>query len=330
MDARPDLAAEQAIRDALASGEGDTDRRDWQSAATHLREAVAPRAKALIATIFGDALLPMGGGIWLKDLIRLTAPFGISDRLVRTAVYRLRQENWLLSERQGRESFYRLSDSGMRSFAHASARIYHLPDPHWDGRWTLAIIDRALTRDRRERLIREAGWAGFAAIGPQVLAHPSTGQAGALRAAITDAEAQEAVIVLEARDISALLPERIGEIASHFWSLEELSVQYEAFLARFLPIDEALAESSDEPDGEVAFMLRTLLIHDYRRILLKDPALPHALLPQHWPGRRAALITRDIYCRLAALSQAFIMERIDLARLHASPDPSFRQRFGGL
>lgn len=329
MDARPDLAAGQAIRDALRARDGNGTAPDWRAATVRLCEAVAPRAKALIATIFGDALLPMGGGIWLRDLIRLTAPFGLSDRLVRTAVYRLRQENWLLAERKGRESFYRLSESGMRSFVHASERIYHLPDAHWDGRWTLAIIDRSLPRERRERLAREAGWAGFATIGPQVLAHPSAGQAGALRAAIADAQAKDAVVILEGRDISALMPERIGEIASRFWSLDELAVQYETFLARFLPVQEALAEDGD-PDGETAFMLRTLLIHDYRRILLKDPALPLALLPQDWPGRRAALTTRDIYCRLAAGSQTFLVERIDLTRLRSSPDASFRQRFGGL
>ncbi len=329
MDARPDFEAERAIRDALADNRiGEASAR-WRLATERLREIVSPRAKALIATIFGDALLPLGGGIWLKDLIRLTAPFGLSDRLVRTAVYRLRQENWLLADRRGRESFYRLSESGMRSFLHASARIYHLPDAHWDGRWTLAIIDRALPRERRERLVREAGWAGFAGIGPQVLAHPSSGQAGALRAAIADAGAEDAVIILEARDISTLLPERIGEIASRFWSLDDLAVQYEAFLARFAPVREALADG-DEPDGETSFMLRTLLIHDYRRILLKDPALPLALLPQDWPGRHAALTTRDIYCRLAAPSQAFVMERIDLTRLRSTPDASFRQRFGGL
>jgi phenylacetic acid degradation operon negative regulatory protein len=33
--------------------------------------------------------------------------------------------------------------------------------------------------------------------------------------------------------------------------------------------------------------VRTLLIHAYRRVLLRDPLLPAALLPLDWPGAAA-------------------------------------------
>src|SRR4029450_12083359 len=48
-----------------------------------------PRAKSLIVTVWGDALAPHGGVVWLAGLIRLMASFGINDRSVRTSVFRL-------------------------------------------------------------------------------------------------------------------------------------------------------------------------------------------------------------------------------------------------
>ena len=41
--------------------------------------------------------------------------------------------------------------------------------------------------------------------------------------------------------------------------------------------------------------MRTLLIHAYRRVLLRDPLLPPALLPLDWPGAAAYALCRDFY-----------------------------------
>jgi DNA-binding transcriptional regulator PaaX len=44
-----------------------------------------------------------------------------------------------------------------------------------------------------------------------------------------------------------------------------------------------------------ASSVRTLLIHAYRRVLLRDPLLPPALLPLDWPGSGAYALCRDFY-----------------------------------
>ena len=46
-----------------------------------LIEQIAPKAKSLIVTCFGDAVLPHGGICWLGSLIRLLSPFGLGERL---------------------------------------------------------------------------------------------------------------------------------------------------------------------------------------------------------------------------------------------------------
>ncbi|MGA2341801.1 MAG: phenylacetic acid degradation operon negative regulatory protein PaaX, partial [Steroidobacteraceae bacterium] len=65
------------------------------------------RAGSLIVTIFGDSIMPRGGAIALGRLIRLAAPFGLNERLVRTATARLAHEGWVEARHVGKRSEYR-------------------------------------------------------------------------------------------------------------------------------------------------------------------------------------------------------------------------------
>src|SRR5437016_4169478 len=90
-----------------------------RSVARWVRRTLAadpPRAKSLIVTVWGDALAPHGGSVWLAGLIRLMSAFGINDRLVRTSVFRLAADGWLARASQGRRSRYRLTRDGERRF----------------------------------------------------------------------------------------------------------------------------------------------------------------------------------------------------------------------
>ena len=82
-----------------------------------------PRAKSVVMTVFGDAITPHGGAVWLGSLIALLAPLGISERLVRTSVFRLADEGWLEATRSGRRSQYRLTAQGQQRFNRAHQRL---------------------------------------------------------------------------------------------------------------------------------------------------------------------------------------------------------------
>ena len=89
------------------------------------------RGGSLIVTIFGDSILPRGGAVTLGSLIALAAPFGLNERLVRTATARLAKEGWLEGHRAGKRSEYHLSHDGRERFAEATRRIYSGSDTAW-------------------------------------------------------------------------------------------------------------------------------------------------------------------------------------------------------
>ena len=77
-------------------------------------------------------------------------------------------------------------------------------------------------------------------------------------------------------------------------------------------------------------MLRTLLVHEYRRIHLRDPQLPHSLLPHEWPGAAAYELSRALYARVLPASEEHLAQVA--ARLDGPlppPDAALFQRFGG-
>src|SRR5579872_2743323 len=129
------------------------------------------RAGSLLVTLFGDAILPRGGTVTLGSLIKLAAPFGINERLVRTAAARLVHEGWLKARRFRKLSEYHLSADGRERFLEATSRIYGAPESTWSGRWTLAVLPpvRAV---HRKRLREELGWLGFGEFAVGVFAHP--------------------------------------------------------------------------------------------------------------------------------------------------------------
>jgi phenylacetic acid degradation operon negative regulatory protein len=287
------------------------------------------RANSLIITLFGDAVVPRGGNIWLGSLIGLLAPFGLSERLVRTGVYRLSREGWLEARTRGRRAYYTLTGSGRAKFAAADRRIYAADAPSWDGRWRLVHLLPGISRDARRALRRELHWLGFGQLSQTLLAHP-TADASMLKAVLDDLELAREVLVFTAELAAFVAPATVGAAASTAWELDGLNGDYGRFLKTFSTFCEdpdSLSELA-EPD---CLALRVLLIHDYRRILLKDPRLPGELLPPDWNGERARAVCMRIYTAIAARADAHLarsMETLDGSV--PAPSAEYWRRFGGL
>lgn len=290
-----------------------------------LSRAVAPRAGSLAVTLFGDVIAPQGNSVWLGSLVTAMERFGLNARQIRTAVFRLGQEGWLAATQVGRRSYYRYTDSGRRQYARAAERIYAVDDPPWDGEWTLVTLG-GLDAGARDELRRRLGWAGFGAFAPGVLAHPQASQA-ALEETLDELGLRLSVIAWRA---SPRLDAPLLAQVRACWRLDELAARYADFVTRFAPFVGAL-ERSGPVDPEAAFVLRTLLVHEYRRILLKATALPPALLPPDWPGHTARGLAAALYRALhaPALRHAAAIFSNEGGALPA-PDAGYYARFGGL
>jgi phenylacetic acid degradation operon negative regulatory protein len=297
-----------------------------QELLTRFRRQRPLRGGSLIVTVFGDAIMPRGGAIALSSLIRLATPFGLNERLVRTATTRLAHDGWVDARRDGRLSEYRLSKIGHERFADATQRVYGGPTAHWGGRWTLLVWPTLGAADR-QRVRKELAWQGFGEISGNVFAHPETQPEDVVPHTL--AALPRDVLVFDAHLTDHLAPDTLVRLG---WDLADLGKRYQRFVQRFeraLNALDAPQPRSIEPQS--AFIVRTLLIHEYRKLHLRDPLLPHRLLPQRWPGTRARELCRDIYRRVVAPSEHYLSTvAASLNGPLPPPDRTLMQRFGGL
>jgi phenylacetic acid degradation operon negative regulatory protein len=283
------------------------------------------RGGSLIVTIFGDSLMPRGGAITLGSLIALAAPFGLNERLVRTAAARLAKEGWLEGHRTGKLSEYHLSRDGRARFAEATKRIYSEPATEWSGRWTVIILPPMRAAERKE-IREELVWRGFGELSTNVFAHPEL-DSRSLSEPRRPAGLLSKVIVFDANLADAAAPQTLVSLG---WDLEDLGSRYQRFVKRFERVHAALS-GARTADTQACFIVRTLLIHEYRRLHLRDPLLPSRLLRANWPGAQAAALCGDIYARVFAASEAHLSQvAAQLEGPLPPPDASVMQRFGGI
>lgn len=295
------------------------------------RQQTRVQAGSLIISVFGDAVLSRGGRIWLGSLIRLLEPLGLNERLVRTSVFRLAKEEWLRTEAFGRRSDYVLTPSGHRRFEEASRHIYASHAPLWDRRWRLILVVGDLEPRQREHIRRSLFWQGFGVLGSDCFVHPSADLTAAFDALVAEglAEPLGKLMPLLAADSRSGLSANDADLVRRAWNLEALGLAYSGFVATYLPI---LAELRRDRQAQVApedaFLLRILLIHDYRRLLLRDPELPDVLLPADWAGQKARLLCKELYRRLLEPSERHLDATLTLADGSIpAADPAVAERF---
>lgn len=284
------------------------------------------RTGSLITTVFGDAIAPRGGSVWLGSLIAAMSEFGISERLVRTSVFRLVQDGWLQSTQVGRRSYYSLSDEGRGRFEQATHKIYGEPASHWDDHWCLVMLVDLDAADK-EAVRKELGWLGFGALSSSVLAHP-TPDMSQLDSALQRIGVADELIVMSGLTIRN--EPGMRKLAQASWNLSDIEDRYKGFVKRFRPLIAAHGKNN-EVEPKAAFLVRTLLIQEYRKVLLRDPQLPADLLPSNWHGTAAYQLCRNLYRAVYSQADQYLTAMMETAD-GPLPPPSkdFMRRFGGL
>ncbi|MGH8133467.1 MAG: PaaX family transcriptional regulator C-terminal domain-containing protein, partial [Steroidobacteraceae bacterium] len=223
----------------------------------------------------------------------------------------------------GRRSEYRLTRTGAQRFEEATRRIYGENPRVWSGRWTLLILP---PRRRHARLRAGLRWLGFGQLTPTLFAHPACTLAEA-RAWLRNLDGAGDALLQHSRSFDLKLDRRL---AAGGWDLKELARRYRRFVAGFAAVESALGSPATMP-AETAFIVRTLLIHEYRKIHLQDPLLPPALLPPNWVGAAAYEVCRRLYAQVFAPAETYLSGTAHrLQRALPPAGAALRARFGGI
>ncbi|MGD9917823.1 MAG: PaaX family transcriptional regulator C-terminal domain-containing protein [Paenirhodobacter sp.] len=258
-------------------------------------EGLGLRAAAFIVTVYGDVVVPRGGVLWTGTLIEVCDRVGINESLVRTAVSRLVAMDRLAGERVGRRSYYRLDASARREFDQAAGLLYGAERPA-RGWQILHAPGLGLEAARRERMGHMGG---------EVYLRPDRGQ-----------PVPEGALLFAAGD-----PGDLAALAG-FWDLTALQARYRDMLERFGAVAQAGALSD-----AAALVLRLLLVHAYRGVLLRDPRLPAPALPADWQGHAARRLFGDLYARLSPGAERWIgahFEGVDGLLPETTPESAAR------
>lgn len=286
------------------------------------------RAGSLIITLYGDAIVPRGGTVWLGSLMKLLEPMGISERLVRTSVFRLTRESWLQADKVGRCSYYSLTGPGLRRFEQAFKQVYNINSQQWHGSWCLVFLSQ-LENGKRRSVKEDLEWMGFGSLAPGVMAHPRISRMELLPL-LQEREALDDTIVMQSEPQELLTSRALRLQVKESWNLDHLAERYRNFLNQFRPLWQEL-KIEDSLTPTECLIARTLLIHEYRKLLLRDPQLPDELLPGDWEGRSARQLCRNLYRLVYARAESHLDQILENASGPLpAPNASFYQRFGGL
>lgn len=229
-----------------------------------------PRVWSMLVTIFGDLAQAPGDVIDGPVLTRLTAGMGIKPEAVRVALHRLRNDDWIVSEKSGRTAIHALTPFGRNQSAGASSVIYGAPRDMPKG-WQLALT-QTNTSAQRDKMQK----AGFTQLIPRVFF------------ASTHSTPPKDAVSLS------------GTVAPDWLYAEivprEVTGQYSELLTLFQNVSQALPEGLSDP-AQVA-ILRCLIVHHWRRIVLRHPYLPPDLTGADWPGHLCRHKVTSLLARL--------------------------------
>ena len=217
-----------------------------------LHEEGRLRVWSLVITIFGDSVLPRGGRVPTARLRALLSRVGVEDGALRTALSRLGNDGWVVSERQGRNSVYQLSGSGKEKFAPATGVIYAPPAQQSRDGWAIWLGPTV---------------SGAFALGPDIWLGRNPPRAAA-----------DLMVFGQLSPVSDRIADRL---------MTEPHKAAIAALVRDLNTLESIS-----PKLADAAAARTLLVHRWRRLVLRFPELPNEVLP-------AEHIAHDLRARVA-------------------------------
>jgi phenylacetic acid degradation operon negative regulatory protein len=260
---------------------------------------MVPKPRSLILDLFGEYLRFADARVRLAHLTALLGAFEVSPATVRVTMSRLKREGWFTTERDSRETIYRLSDEMLEVLREGRARIFGPPSGEWNGEWTMVIYQLSEEeRQEREQLRKQLAWHGFGSLTTSTWL--AAGDRQTVATSLVEGLPPGSADVLTCRTRGA---EHDRELTHRCWDLVALAEEYRTFIKQH----EHLAEQAASLDGAEALVARTLLISGYRHFPFRDPMLPDDLQPDGWPGVEAHELFRSAHVALGAEARAYVL-----------------------
>ncbi len=216
------------------------------------------RVWSLIVTVFGDLAQGSDDRISMQALTRITEPIGVKPEALRVALHRLKKEGWIDSMRRGRNSLYRLTDFGREQSVAAAPRIYR-DTIKADGQWFVVLASPASENSLRE-------------IEDLVLRCETVQLSGnSILAGIVGDYVPKHVLC------TPIKPEAIPAWAKSAVLDDALVDTYKSLFQTLTSLRKNLPPN---PSSLEVATLRTLIVHSWRRVLLRHPDVPDFLLPK--------------------------------------------------
>ena len=221
-----------------------------------------PRVWSYVASIFGDLARHPNDELSANLISHMTSKIGIKPEATRVALHRLRKEDWLRMRKSGRNSIYSLTSKGLDQSQIASKRIYG-PETRYDHNWHLI-----LTQETKAKGPWNDPSNGYIAFGQTSFF--ANGKAP------IDCE-DHFIISGKIGDVPNWVKDKLADPQkdNNFQHLEQQFINVQELLGshgQFEPIDVAV--------------IRSLLVHCWRRAILRYPDVPDYFFPDGWAGRR--------------------------------------------
>ncbi len=268
-----------------------------------LLEEISPKAKSLIITFFGDTVFPYGGTIWLGSLIKFMEEFGISEKLTRTSIFRLTKDGWLSSKKLGRESYYSLSDVAIDRFIKAHYSVYAYDEQENNQDW-IVLLTNAVNQIKETELSKILKKEGFANPSKYLYLHPNY-KMDYIQDILIKHTLQNEVLLIKGPLQMPMTKEIVKEMAYEYWDLKDIEDRYQEFIIKFRKVF-SLNTSISQFTQKQCFVLRILLIHEYRRALLFDPKLGDDMLSTDWLGKASSSLVESIYADIHHKANDFV------------------------
>lgn len=243
-------------------------------------------ARSLLFTVLGELVYPAGEPVWTASLLYVLERAGFKEQAARQAIARGVAAGWMISERQGRETCFRLTPELVARFDVGASRVFAFSreaEP-WDGRWLILIVSIPNEqRQVRKRLYTALSWAGLGNPTPGLWLTPHTDRLAEVERVIAELGLRESTVSVIGAPGAVGLSE--AAIVRRAWDLESVAARYEDLLARFRGLE-------PEP-GDPILLAHLELTGAQRHFPFVDPQLPEALLPG-WIGREVTKWSQEL------------------------------------